>query len=70
MKLSQYPFSHALPGRASHGDVPGGAAWFDVSRFGPDRLDPILNRLGNELRAVAPREEALSEVMATRAAPK
>ena len=28
-----------------------GAAWFDVSRFGPDRLDPILYSLRNELRA-------------------
>ena len=25
LKLSQYPFSHALPGRASHGNVPRGA---------------------------------------------
>ena len=29
-----------------------GAAWFDVSGFGPDGFDPILHRLGNELWAV------------------
>ena len=39
-------------------------------RFGTDGLDPGPDILGHELRAVAPREEALSEVMATRVAPK
>lgn len=67
LKLSQYPFSHALPGRASHGDVPRGGR-LDVGGPGTGRGNPIPDSACHQLRTVvrpdvgwdAPRDEKVT----------